>query len=109
MALRLIRVFRTISSDAAHALSGESGLPRLKSKSRSEEPGKPGGKSRNEVVGRAVRRGEAPAGVTRWGTSKPERPAAMMADKFVWEAAHEIIVTMMKRVRMDEMANRIVG
>lgn len=32
--------------------------------------------------------------------------AAMMADKIVWDGAHVIIVTMMKRVRKDEMANR---
>lgn len=35
--------------------------------------------------------------------------AAMMADKFVWEASYEIIVTMIKPVRMDEMANKTVG
>lgn len=35
--------------------------------------------------------------------------AAVMADKRVWEVAHEIIVIMMKRVRKDEMANRNDG
>jgi len=30
----------------------------------------------------------------------------MMADKIVWDGAHVIIVTMMKRVREDEMANQ---
>jgi len=32
--------------------------------------------------------------------------AAMMAEKIVWDGAHVIIVTMMKRVRKDELANR---
>ncbi|EDW44956.1 GM11157 [Drosophila sechellia] len=32
--------------------------------------------------------------------------AAMMAVKIVWDGAHVIIVTMMKRVRKDELANR---
>ncbi|XP_039154337.1 uncharacterized protein LOC120285790 [Drosophila simulans] len=32
--------------------------------------------------------------------------AAMMAVKIVWNGTHVIIVTMMKRVRKDELANR---